>query len=182
MGASTDASLLYNEVRSYYILFSASGHQSAYSTLLSASTSTGTSSTRLPERLLLLRLPACPHRVYRNVFCYYVYRHVHSASSGTSSALKPSACLQRVYRHVYSTFSGTSTACLLPDLLRSESSTPGATQPSHDAAALEYDSATPEPATESSFESRHEHQSPAMTCGSAILHCSTDSVTGNQPP
>jgi hypothetical protein len=61
--------------------------------------------------------------------------------------------LQRVYRHVYSTFSGTSTACLLPDLLRSESSTPGATQPSHDAAALEYDSATPEPATESSFES-----------------------------
>ena len=152
------------------VAYNASERLSAHSTLLSASTSTGTSSTRLPARLLLLRLPARLQRVYRNVFYFYVYRHVFSASTGTSSASTstgtstarlPERLLLLRHQHVYSTSTGTSTArlparhtaCLLPDLLRSESSAPGATQPSHDAATLEYDSATPEPATESSFES-----------------------------
>ena len=101
------------------VAYNAYERLSAHSTLLSASTSTGTSSTststgtssaRLPERLLLLRLPACPQRVFRNVFYFYVF--------SMSTARLP-ARLQHVFRHVtqhayFQIYSDQSPLLLLP--------------------------------------------------------------------
>jgi len=101
------------------VAYSASERLRAYCARLS------TSSAQLGIGVLtalcsaLLRLPARLQHVYRNVFCFYVYRHVHSASTGTfsattstgmSTARLPERLLLLSLQHVSSASTGTSTA------------------------------------------------------------------------